>query len=33
MINISRRYQAVAQLLDQQQELEAKAINRLARVS
>jgi flagellar basal-body rod protein FlgF len=32
LINIARRYQAVAQALDQQQELESKAINRLARI-
>lgn len=33
LMSVSRRYQSVAQLLDRQQEMEANAINRLARVS
>lgn len=32
LMNIARRYQSVDQVLDQQQELESKAINRLSRV-
>jgi len=31
-MNIARRYQSVDQVLDQQQELESKAINRLSRI-